>query len=227
MRLGQTLLQATSRTGLIQACPICSQLDTLALESIAQIATQQDYPKGKFLAHEGDASLGFFLILSGKVRVFKSASTGKEKVLLLAERGMTFGEDSLFGQGVFLECAQAMTDVQALLIPRDEFLKLLKGNSDLTFQVMESLCGWIKKLSHSVEDTVFLSARDKVTQYLIQLNQKSKNESFLLPAKKKEIADQLGITPETFSRVLHQLSEQKLIRLDKRKVTLIALSLKS
>lgn len=221
MTLGKTLIEASAKSRLLQACPICSSLGEDSLLAVSDIATEQVFEKGEFLMQEGENCTGFFLVLSGKVRVYKSSPNGKEKVLLMAETGMTFGEDGLFGEGTFLEMAVAVTKTKVLKISRVDFLKLLQDNSSLAFQVMESLCLWIRRLSTSVEDVVFLSAKDKASRYLLELAQKLNSNTLDLPAKKKEIADQLGLAPETFSRALHEFSEQKIIEIHKRQVTIL------
>lgn len=228
--LGKTLLEATSpEFSQLQSCPICSGLGSDALGSIAEIAKERRLEKGQFLAHEGEVCSGFYLILSGKLRVFKTAPNGKERVLLIASRGMTFGENALFGQGFFLENACALDSVRALHIPRKEFLDMLRKNPDLAFQVMESLCMWIRRLSSSVESIAFMGAHDKVIRYFLDLVEPrpgaAPNRALVsLPDKKRTVADQLGITPETFSRVLRKLEAKSLIQVDKRKVSLTDLS---
>lgn len=225
MTLGKTLFEATNKARHLHHCPICSGLGSESLSAIAQIASEKTYDKRQFLMQEGEKSDGFFLVLEGKVRVYKSSPSGKEKVLLIAEMGMTFGEDALFGEGKFLEMAVSLAKTKVLLIPRKEFLVLLEKNSQLAFQVMESLSMWIKRLSSSVENVAFLSARDKTARFLLELSIKDHSTSVLLPAKKKEIADQLGLAPETFSRALHDFCEQNVIKIDRRTINILDLEL--
>ncbi len=191
--------------------------------AISHIATERTFEKGEFLMTEGEKCSGFFLTLSGKVRVYKSSPNGKEKVLLMAEKGMTFGEDGLFGKGTFLEMAVAVSQAKVLQIPRESFMKILKNNPELSIQLMESLATWIRRLSSSVEDEVFLSASDKAARYLLDLYQLNKSNRFMLPAKKKEIADQLGLAPETLSRAFHNFLEDGIIDIQKREIEILDL----
>jgi CRP/FNR family transcriptional regulator len=225
-KLGQTLLKAaTAEPHPLQSCPICSGLGSDALASIAGIAKERKLEKGQYLAQEGEKCTGFYLILSGKLRIFKTAPSGKERVVLMATRGMTFGENALFGDGYFLENACAVEAVRALHVPRKEFLEMLRHNPDLALQVMESLCLWIRRLSSSVDSIAFLGAHDKVVRYFLEQAATrggiSSNTALIqLGDKKRAIADQLGITPETFSRVLRKLESRSLISVEKRAITL-------
>src|SRR5665648_550513 len=142
MTLGKILFNATLKTRQRHSCPICSVLGEKSQDEISEMATERTFEKGQFLMQEGESCHGFFLVLSGKVRVYKAFSNGKEKVLLYAEKGMTFGEDGLFGPGTFQEMAMAMTKTKVLHISRQHFLKMLQHNSGLSLQVMESLCMW-------------------------------------------------------------------------------------
>ena len=130
-------------------------------------------------------------------------------------------EDALFGDGKFLEMAMAMTKTKVLLIPRKEFLALLERNGELAFQVMESLSLWIKRLSYSVENIALMSARDKTARFLIDLSVKTNSDMVELPGKKKEIADRLGLAPETLSRILHDFSELNVIQIERRKIRIL------
>lgn len=197
---------------LLKGCPICSSLGAVSVEAVAAMASERKVDKGEYLMTEGEPCMGFFLVLSGKVRVFKTSPNGREKALLIAEPGMTFGEDALFGQGAFLESAAALEKSRVLHVPRKEFLAMLRGDPELSFQVMESLCGWIRRLSSSVENVAFLGARDKVVRYLVGLVGREGSKKIGFPEKKKDIADRLGITPETFSRIMRELEEKSLLK---------------
>lgn len=213
--LGKTLL-------LLKGCPICSSLGEEPLSAIAKVTRELVLEKGEILAQEGDACTGFYLVLSGRLRVYKSSPNGKERTLLIAEPGMTFGEDALFGAGTYLESAQAAPRARLLRIPRREFLEMLWKSPSLAFQVMESLTLRIRKLSSSVENIAFLGARDNVARYLLELRERSANAAeMMLPGKKKEIAAILGITPETFSRALRALEDVGAIRVDRLRVMIL------
>lgn len=212
MRLGKSLFDAKQAMNLLKGCPICSSLDSGSVATIAAMASERAVAKGESLMTEGEPCTGFFLVLSGKVRVYKTSPSGREKALLIAEVGMTFGEDSLFGQGEFLENAAALERSTVLHVPRKEFLEKLRSDPELSFQVMESLCGWIRRLSTSVENVAFLGARDKVVRYLVELAGRNGPGKVDFPEKKKAIADRLGITPETFSRVIRELEEKSLLK---------------
>lgn len=187
------------------------------------MATERTFEKGQFLMQEGEPCQGFFLVLSGKVRVYKAFGNGKEKVLLMAEKGMTFGEDGLFGPGTFQEMAMAVTKTKVLHISRTHFLKLLQHDTGLSLQMMESLCMWSRRLAVSVENVAFLTAKDKAARYLLEIAEKSDSQQIQLPAKKKEIADQLGLAPETLSRAFHEFAAKNIITIHRREVSILDL----
>lgn len=223
MNLGKSIYEATHKSRNLHACPICSGLGEKSQTEISDMATEMTFEAGQFLMHEGEACEGFFLVLSGKVRVYKAYSNGKEKVLLVAEKGMTFGEDGLFGPGTFQEMAMAITKTRVLHIDRQHFLKMLRHNPDLSLQVMESLCMWSRRLATSVESVAFLTARDKAARYLLEIAEKNDSNLISLPIKKKEIADQLGLAPETLSRAFHDFADQKIISIYRREVSILNL----
>lgn len=225
MKLGESLLTARKKAVLLQSCPICSSLGDDSLVPIAEMARERVLEKDEILALQGDPCTGFYLVLSGKLRVYKTSSSGKEKVFAIAERGMTFAEDALFGAGKFLENAMALEKTKVLYVPREEFLAVLRTRPELAFQVMESLCAWIKRLASTVEIGAFLGASAKVVHYLVELasQQGATGRSLVLPDKKKAVADRLGITPETLSRALHDLEERNLISMKGREITVLDL----
>lgn len=220
MRLGKSLLAAKGKADALHSCPICAKLGDESLLPIAEISRERSFEKNEFLAQEGDFCTGFYLVLSGRLRVFKMSPNGKEKVLMIAEPGMTFGEDALFGRGAFLQNAVAMEKTKVLSIPRAEFLNMLRRNPDLAFQVMESLCAWIRRLSSSVENIALLSATERVSRYLLGLaGNGNEVKTVAFPVKKKEIAEQIGITPETLSRIFAELERREIIEVNQKEVT--------
>jgi CRP/FNR family transcriptional regulator len=210
--------EAEEKTARHDCCPICAELPGSSLAEISAFSHEKNFKRGDILMQEGDASAGFFLVLSGKIRVFKCSPDGKEKLLLLASRGMTFGESALFGAGRYQEMAMAQTAGRILFIPKDPFFSVLGQSPALSRQIMETLSLWIKRLAFSVEDEAFHSARHKTARYLLELSSQERTPTLILEKKKKDIAEELGLAPETFSRSLRELSREGIIEVEHKTI---------
>ena len=174
------------------------------------------------MVRTGEPVLGFFLIQSGKARVYRSSEAGQEISLSVLEAGSIFGDGDLFGAKEHEESAFILEDLEAFFIPKHSFLELIPKDPQLGLQVMRSLCAKLQGLSKSFEIRELLDSRERVEDYLIQM--KNKNpflKSLQLPLSKKEIAAQLGMSPETFSRVLTRLEEEGSILVDRRNIEIL------
>lgn len=80
---------------------------------------------------------------------------------------------------------------------------------------------WSRRLASSVENGAFLTAKDKAARYLLEIAKKNDSQNIYLPAKKKEIADQLGFAPETLSRAFQEFAQKNIITIHRREVSIL------
>ena len=93
---------------ILKISELFSQLDDKALDEIASAAVSRKSSRGEMLFYEGDPAHSFFIVGSGKVKVFKLSPEGKEQILMIAQPGDSIAEAALFAGGAYPASAQTM-----------------------------------------------------------------------------------------------------------------------
>ncbi len=97
---------------------IFNNLPSEHLQAISQIAKLETYQKKEAIFWEGEAGVGFFIVFSGKVKVFKFSPEGKEQILHIFTRGEHFAEVPAFDGKFYPASAEALTKTELLFFPR-------------------------------------------------------------------------------------------------------------
>ncbi len=192
----------------------------MSLEEIGRIAQgtrELHLTRGDVLFQRGDLSTGFHVVIHGKVKLALTSPHGVEKVLELFGPGQSFGEAVMFMNKPYPVYAQALTDSLALHINKNVIVEGI--GSDPAF-CRKMLAGLSIRLHHMIQTVESLSLRSsvqRVIDYLLKdLDEAKEGQDFhvSLKANKNVIASSLNITPETFSRILHNLSGAGLIHVE-------------
>jgi CRP/FNR family transcriptional regulator len=209
-------------------CPLFSTLPLADLARIAGAARTMRLPAGQMIFHEGQPCEGFYVVVAGSVRVFKIGPDGRERILHIVRSPHSFAEAAMFGQGVYPAFAAAIESSRLMLIRRDAFLNELRERPRLAFGVFESLSTWMRRLVDQLDDETFLNARARLANYLLRAARRQGTGAASpcrvhLTEAKKDVASQLGMVPETFSRALADLESRGLIRMSGRRIDLLDL----
>jgi CRP/FNR family transcriptional regulator len=191
------------------------------VKALADIAVIRDCPRGQDIFHEGEAAQGFFAVASGRVRIFKTALSGKEHILHVFGPGQAFAEVAVFQGGTYPANAQAMEDSRILFFPRAAFKNLIKTHPELGMNMMGLLSGRLRFLVRRVEELSLKEVPARLAAHLLLLFESQGREELTLDLTKGQLASYLGTIQETLSRILKRLSDQGLIAIKGRQVTLL------
>lgn len=203
-----------------------SHLDERSLAEIASAATLRGASKAEIIFHEGDIAQAFFIVASGKVKIFKLSADGKEQILMIASSGNSFAEAALFAGGKFPASAQALEETELLVINRDKFVHLLGKNPDLAVNLIARLSELLRKMTSLVEELSLTDVTTRLAHRLVSLVGDKEARPHLvvsLAEKKTVLASQLGTIPETLSRSFARLSKEKVISIDGARIEILDL----
>ncbi|NBD33531.1 MAG: cyclic nucleotide-binding domain-containing protein [Cyanobacteria bacterium] len=182
------------------------------LTALAKIAVLQSYQAGETIFWQGDPPKGFFLVRSGKVKVFKMSPTGKEQILQFFESGANFAEVPAFDGEPFPASATAMENSELVLFPRSRFLELLYSEPTLAVNLLAIFARHLRHFTWLIEDLSLREVPGRLASYLLQLSQQQENlDQVVLEVTKTQLAALLGTIPETLSRGFHKLAKEGLI----------------
>ena len=207
---------------LLSHVPLFSGLDTGEIARIARGTREIHVAKGDILFHKGDSPTGFYLVVYGQVKLAISSSQGSEKVVDILSQGQTFGEAVMFMERPYMVYAQALKDSQLLLIAKNAILDELEKDPKLGRKMIASLSMRLHHLITDVEAYSLHSGRQRIIGYLLRETTDTDAAALTvtLPTNKGIIASRLNLTQEHFSRILHELTEARLIVVEGRRITI-------
>lgn len=203
--------------------PILEKLSRTELKLMTGISKTKRYNKNQIVFLEGEAFSGFYVVLTGSIKVYKLNRNGEEIILNKLEPFRSFAESSLFsGSAFYSACAQATEDSTLMFFPKKEFAAVLGKNPALAIRISEAFAVRLMELNQRF-DLLAEGVEGRVARYLlneIQLNNsvKSPEPVFNLSIPKKELARHLGIAGETLSRMFRRFKDEKVIREVSKKI---------
>ncbi|MGM0456418.1 MAG: Crp/Fnr family transcriptional regulator, partial [Cyanobacteriota bacterium] len=188
------------------------------LRAMATIAKPLKYDRGDPIFLEGDRCLGFFLVQSGRVKVYKMSADGKEQILHWFEEGDRFAEVPAFDGGYYPASASALEKTQLLLIPNQALLALVEQYPSLAFHLLASLSRHLRRFANLIDTLSLKDVSSRLAGYLLELSDRQGSDRLELDLAKGQLAAFLGTIPETLSRTFAKLTQANLIEIEARQI---------
>ncbi len=183
---------------------------------MALAALEQVFEKGQLIFSEGEDCVGFYLVLSGRVKVFKLSAEGKEQILHILGPGEPLGEVAVFSEESFPAGAQAMEKSRLLFFPKDSLVEMIRRDPSVALKMLGVLSKRLRKFTRLIEDLSLKEVPGRLAAYLLEKESSlgGKGNSFSLEIPKAQLASLLGTIPETLSRILARMAAEELIQLN-------------
>ncbi len=184
---------------------------------------EQKLGKGQILFHRGDAAEHFYYVNSGLIELSLIAPSGEKKTLEVVGPGRTFGEAVAFMQEHrFPVTAEALEDVHTAQIPNHAYLDVLKSNSGACMRLLADISRHLHARVREIEKLTIQNARHRLIGYLLDHVTQTTNDAATihLDLPRHIIASRLSIKPETLSRLLRNLTDEGLVSIDDRDVSI-------
>lgn len=175
--------------------------------------TARHVKRGEIVYSEGDHPSTVWLVEEGLLGLFHIAETGRETFLRVFGKGYILGHRSTIAQEPFHASAVALTSSSLIAIPKDDFLGILKSDSDLLFKISTILARDLRQCEQRMSGLVDKTAPKRIIESLLYLRLRHPTQSWT----RQEIAEYSASTMETVTRIMTQLEERGLIIKDKRR----------
>ncbi len=200
----------------LRKCLIFSGLSDDDLMKIAQGAVIKDFPKKSIIFSEGDDATGFYILVSGMVKIYKISPDSREQILHIINPKETFAEAAIFIGKYYPAFAETILDSKIIYFEKKRFLKTLENNPKVSFNLIISLSMLLKKMVDLVNNVSLKTVDVRLAEFLleegIRNGKKNNNEIILnLGFTKTELAKKIGTVNETLSRALRRLKGNGLI----------------
>jgi CRP/FNR family transcriptional regulator, dissimilatory nitrate respiration regulator len=191
------------------------------IRRLAGIAAEKRFDKGEIIFTEGDDAVGFYAVVSGKVKIFKTSFAGREQTLHIFGPGAPFGEVPVFTGRSYPAHAQALDPCRCLFFPRQEFLTLIRGEPEMVLNILALLSQRLHRFTAQIEDLSLKEVPERLAGYLLYLVRQSGSATVRLDVPKGELAMLLGTIPETLSRILARMVQQGYIHMSGAEINLL------
>ena len=212
----KTLIEQITSIALFNGLPVDQ------IEALTMITVENTYMKGENIFTEDEQATGFYVVVSGRIKIFKLSSEGREQILHIFGPGEVFGEVPVFAGRKYPASADAMETSRTLFFPRDSFIRLIEKNPSIALNMLAVLSMRLRRFTSMIDDLSLKEVPGRLAKHLIYLSEQQQGSCELdLNITKGQLASLLGTIPETLSRILTKMTEQGIIESDGRKIRIL------
>ncbi len=199
--------------------PYFSAVPAERLTTLAGQAAHHHVSAGELIVVESGESSGLWIIESGRVKVFRVSTDGREYILLLAGPGDSFNDISALDGGPNPANALALTDVTAWTLSAETLWAEFRANPALMQNALVIISQRMRHLVQQLDDLALCSVPTRLARYLLR---QAENDALSGPGiTRATVAAYLGTTPETVSRALRALEDMGAIRFDRQTILIL------
>ena len=190
----------------LRRVPLLSSLNERQLETLAAGSARRNFPKGRTIVAEGEPSQSLYILLSGRAKVQRSDSEGKEVILAVLGSGDFFGEMSLIDEAPRSASVITLESCDFMSINKEAFRSMLMQSPEMAMAVMKGMVRRLREADKKIETLALLDVYGRVARVLLDFSELVNGERIVknkLP--RQEIAKMIGASREMVSRVMKGL----------------------
>ena len=216
------------RRDILTALPVFAGLSERDWEKVADLFTERQYQKDDYIFLEGEAPEALFVIRSGKIKVLRHSTDGKDVVLRVASPGQLLGTVAVFDGGGYPGTAQAIEECVLLVIARNDCLTLVTRFPVFALSVIADLGNRLRGSAEQIRSLAVERVEQRIARVLLKLGSSAgadlpEGRVIEMPLTRQDVADMTGTTVETAIRVMSKFRRNELIRTRRGKVVLVDL----
>ena len=214
------------KTSYLSVLPMFSNLSKPDRENVSQECDLKRFTRGDMIFRAGDQCEEFHIIVTGQVKLYVTSPNGQEKIFEILGPGQSIAEAMMFLNKPHMLNAQTLTDAMLMSISKPTVMSEIARDPYFSMQMLTGISRRLHGLMRDVEGYALQSGMQRLIGYLLRdLDEEAPGNTntltVYLPVSKATIASRLSLTPEYFSRVLHELVGARLIKIDKREIHIL------
>ena len=194
------------------------------LKSLNFDMTCNTFKKGSIVYNEGSRLTGFYCILRGIVKVYKTGIDGKEQIIRFARKGDIIAYRSLLSQESACTTSKIIEDAVLCHIPYKTLLSLIEKNSSFALAMLRIVCTELKEANEYITNIAQKTVRERLAEVLLLLKENfdlDADQTLQISLTREELANTVGTATESVIRLLSEFKQDKLIDLQGRKIKII------
>lgn len=211
----------------LSVLPLFGDMQPAELQALAEQGCQlHRMGRGETVFRVGQACEAFHVVVTGQVKLYALSPSGAEKVIELVGPGNSFGEALMFTDRPHIVNAQTLSECLLLSISKAAMMEEIARDPRFALRMLAGVSRRLHGLIRDVESYCLHSGIQRVIGFLLSEQEEEDYEdgdtlTVSLPVSKATIASRLSLTPEYFSRVLHELEAEGLIQIDRRDIRIL------
>ena len=203
---------STRAPKLLKELELFSELNEQELEDVGSLAQIRKIDTDTTIFHEGDTADAIFVVVNGRVKVVTTSSDGKEFILTVLGPGQVFGEMALLEAAARSASVVTITEVELLVIKRDDFDHLLNTSPGISRKLMAILSRRLRRANSKMESLAYMDVAGRLARYLLDMaldhGQRLGNGWVVVRRPThSDIAHSIGTSRETVSRLINEFEE--------------------
>jgi CRP/FNR family cyclic AMP-dependent transcriptional regulator len=208
---------------LLRTVPIFSELTDGDFASLGRLTSRRRFPKDTVVFFENEEGDSFFMILEGRIKVTILGDDGREVILSMLGPGDFFGEMALLDNEPRSATAIAVEESELLSLHRTDFQAVLTDNRSITSALIKVLTARLRRANHQISTLALLDVYGRVARVIVDMAREEgrrlrDGRIAFRRATHQEIANRIGTTRETVTRMLKDLERQGLIHVDSKEM---------
>jgi len=217
-----------TRKNYLKQTPVFSVLNEEELDGIVPHVIKRRLKRNTVIFHENDPAAAFYLVKTGRVKIFKAGPDGREQVLAILGDGQIFGDVPAFDGGPYPATAATMADSEIYLIRSEDFQDLVRRYPEVALKIIRVLGQRLRQSMELVRDLSFKQVPHRLAGLLLKFGDEygSGTEAGILinlPLSRQELADIVGTSRETITRELKKLEREGILQVNRRLITIVDL----
>ena len=197
-----------------------TRLTDIQLDRVYRHSQVVKLEEGQLLFAQGEDVTNFYLVLSGKMKLYRVSPDGQEKIIEIVPQGGLFAEALMFmDQPHYPVSSAALSETTVIGIDSRDFKDMLRDSVETCLLLLGNMSFRLRQLVHEIDTLTLHSGTCRVANYLLE-HAPDDQESFELDTAKGVIAARLSVKPETFSRIIKHLRGEGVISIDGSKITI-------
>lgn len=200
----------------LKEVPLFHGLSESELNSVKTCLREKSFEKGEILFYEGKCCERVFIVQSGRVKVYRTASSGREQILETLGPGDTCACNPGASAWSCSSTAEALTSAAVWFLSREDYVKMVNTNSKVSHALNQLFADKLRSFSSLIEEVSLKDVKKRLVKFLLDMlaektHSSDQRDILLIPFTREEIAQRLGTARETVARYLYQLKRAKLI----------------
>jgi len=206
---------------ILKKVPLFKGLDKDEFEALSRVVLVRNLSKKQMLFLEGEPASGFYILIEGRISIFKENAEGKQYTIHIISPGQFFAEAAIFDGDHFPANSLAIEESVVGFFPKGDFLELIKKYPGISLKIIGSMSRFLREYNLMVEDLALKEVSARVARYILQRAQEENSHRIRLNISKAELARYLGTISETLSRNLKRLKDDKIIDVKSQEITIL------